>query len=181
MSEKKALVMSKKQHAISFLLPLIVLIIAPWFLMWLSMDTTIGWSILWPIDLLALMIGFLILFAGLLLLAVCVRMFSTIGKGTLAPWAPTQKLVIVGVYRYMRNPMITGVLLGLLGESILFSNTAIFLWFLFFFLGNHIYFIKSEEPGLLKRFGKEYATYFENVPRWLPRRTPWTMSGAQDD
>jgi protein-S-isoprenylcysteine O-methyltransferase Ste14 len=100
-------------------------------------------------------------------------MFSNIGEGTLAPWAPTQKLVVVGIYRYMRNPMITGVLFALLGEWIVLSNYALFLWFLFFFLGNHVYFIKSEEPGLVARFGEEYELYRENVPRWLPRRTPW--------
>ena len=108
-------------------------------------------------------------------------MFANIGKGTLAPWAPAQHLVVVGIYRYMRNPMITGVLLSLLGEAIILSNYAVFLWFLFFFIGNHIYFIKSEEPDLLKRFGPEYVEYFENVPRWLPRSTPWTPPRNLDD
>lgn len=173
--------MSKKQHAISFLLPISVIIIIPWILMWLTGDSTIGWSISLPFDLLVTFMGVVVLLAGFTLLTVCVNMFVNLGKGTLAPWAPTQNLVVVGPYRYMRNPMITGVLLSLLGESIILTNTAVFLWFLFFFLGNHLYFIKSEEPGLLKRFGEEYATYFENVPRWLPRRTPWTNSSEQEN
>ena len=171
--------MSLQEHASSFMLPIGVMIIFPWFLVWLTSDTTIGWSLAWSLDLLILMIGLTILITGVLLMSNCIQMFAKIGKGTLAPWAPTQKLVIVGVYRYMRNPMITGVLFGLLGESIIFSNYAMFLWTLIFFVGNHIYFIKSEEPGLLKQFGDEYVEYFENVPRWLPRRTPWTSSMNQ--
>ena len=156
--------MSSRQHASSFMLPIIVMIFMPWFLMWISADVTVGWPMLGSLNPLIMLIGLTVLVTGLLLTAVCIRMFANIGKGTLAPWAPTQHLVVVGIYRYMRNPMITGVLLGLLGEAIVLSNNEVFLWFLFFFIGNHIYFIKSEEPGLLKRFGQEYVEYFENVP-----------------
>jgi protein-S-isoprenylcysteine O-methyltransferase Ste14 len=165
--------MSKRAHAGSFMLPIGVMIIMPCFLMWLTADDTIGWTLSWPLDLIVLSMGITILLSGVLLLAICIRLFSSIGKGTLAPWAPTQKLVVVGVYRYIRNPMITGVILGLLGESIILSNNAIFLWFLLALIVNHIYFIKSEEPGLVTRFGKEYIEYSKNVPRWLPRKTPW--------
>jgi protein-S-isoprenylcysteine O-methyltransferase Ste14 len=142
--------------------------------MWVTNDATIGWVLPWTLDFLVLLTGFTVLVIGLLLLIRCIRMFSSMGEGTLAPWAPTQKLVVEGVYRYMRNPMITGVLLALLGEVIILSNYAVFLWFLFFSLGNHIYFVKSEEPGLVARFGEKYEVYRENVPRWLPRRTPWS-------
>jgi protein-S-isoprenylcysteine O-methyltransferase Ste14 len=145
--------------------------------MWITMDYTLGWGLPWFLDSLILLIGIMILVTGVLLTIHCIRMFTNIGKGTLAPWAPTQKLVIVGIYQYMRNPMITGVLFGLLGESIILSNYALFLWVLFFFAGNHIYFIRSEEPGLVTRFGEEYKKYRENVPRWLPRRTPWSEQG----
>jgi protein-S-isoprenylcysteine O-methyltransferase Ste14 len=168
--------MSKREHASSFMLPIAVLILMPWFLMWYTSDTIIGLSLAWFLDLLVMLIGITLLLTGVILMAACIRMFTNVGEGTLAPWAPTQKLVVVGIYRYMRNPMITGVVLGILGESIILSNYAVFLWFLFFFIGNHLYFIKSEEPGLLKRFGQEYVEYFENVPRWLPRRTPWEPS-----
>lgn len=165
-----------RDHASSYLLPFSVMILVPWILMWITADTTLGWSLSWSFDLLILLTGFTILVTGVILMAACIRLFNSIGKGTLAPWAPPQKLVVVGVYRYMRIPMITGVLFGLLGESIILSNYAVFLWFLISFLGNHIYFIRSEEPGLLKRFGQEYVEYFDNVPRWLPRRTPWKPS-----
>jgi protein-S-isoprenylcysteine O-methyltransferase Ste14 len=156
------------------MLPIGVLLIIPWFLMWATNDTTIGWALTpWTLDILVLAIGMTVLVQGLVLLVHCIQMFSKVGEGTLAPWAPTQKLVVVGVYRYMRNPMITGALFALLGEWIILSNYALFLWLLFFFLGNHLYFIKSEEPGLVERFGEEYEEYRRNVPRWIPRRTSW--------
>jgi len=170
--------MSKRDHAGSLVLPIGVLIIIPWLLMWLTNDTTIGWNLPWTLDSLVLLIGVTIFFTGVLLLVHCIRIFSTIGEGTLAPWAPTQKLVAVGIYRYMRNPMITGVLFALLGEWIILSNNALLLWLLFFFLGNHLYFIKSEEPGLVVRFGDEYEEYRQNVPRWFPRRTAWSPAGV---
>jgi len=81
--------------------------------------------------------------------------------------------VINGIYRRTRNPMIFGVALILLGEAILFMVTELFLWFLLFWIGNHIYFIKIEEPNLIQRFGEEYLLYMKHVPRWIPRLKPW--------
>jgi protein-S-isoprenylcysteine O-methyltransferase Ste14 len=69
--------------------------------------------------------------------------------------------------------MISGVLMTLLGESVVFGSIGIFIWFLLFFIINHIYFIYSEEPGLERRFGQEYLEYKKNVPRWVPRLRPW--------
>lgn len=118
-------------------------------------------------------VGALVIAVGVLLLAKCIHLFNEIGKGTLAPWSPTKHMVIVGPYRYMRNPMILGVLLILLGESICLYSLPILIWFAACFIINHLYFIKSEEPGLVRRFGEEYEQYKENVPRWIPRRRPW--------
>jgi protein-S-isoprenylcysteine O-methyltransferase Ste14 len=69
--------------------------------------------------------------------------------------------------------MILGVSLVLSGESLLFRSYRIAAWLAFFFLMNHIYFLLFEEPGLEKRFGREYLEYKGNVPRWIPRFTPW--------
>jgi protein-S-isoprenylcysteine O-methyltransferase Ste14 len=102
-----------------------------------------------------------------------VRMFIRIGKGTLAPWHPTRKLVTGSLYGYVRNPMILGVWTVLIGESIVFRSWNILIWAGCFFIINTIYFILSEEPGLKKRFGAEYEEYKRNVPRWIPRRTAW--------
>lgn len=117
--------------------------------------------------------GMAFAFAGFMLMYWTIRFFYKYGEGTLAPWDPTQKLVVEGVYRHTRNPMITGVFCILLGESVLFHSTAILCWFAVFFVGNLIYIRQFEEPGLVQRFGEPYLEYKENVPRWIPRITRW--------
>jgi hypothetical protein len=72
-----------------------------------------------------------------------------------------------------RNPMITGIVLMLIGEALMFASWAIGIWTVVFLIINMIYFVLSEEPGLRKRFGKEYEEYCRNVPRYIPRLTPW--------
>jgi protein-S-isoprenylcysteine O-methyltransferase Ste14 len=118
-------------------------------------------------------IGALVLAAGLALFVWTVTLFVRIGRGTLAPWDPTRKLVIEGPFRYVRNPMITAVLIILAGEALLLGSAAIAIWLGIFFGINAIYFPLSEEPGLLRRFGSEYERYRNNVPRWVPRLRPW--------
>jgi protein-S-isoprenylcysteine O-methyltransferase Ste14 len=164
---------SYRDYIGSFSLPFGVLIVIPACLIVLSNDYFIAWGLDPIIDVLLALLGLTLIISGVALLIKCIQMFSRIGKGTLAPWAPTKHLVVSGLYRRNRNPMISGVLLALLGESILFSSISIFIWFVLALIVNHVYFIKSEEPGLLARFGDDYQIYMENVPRWIPRRTPW--------
>ena len=97
-------------------------------------------------------------------------LFARVGQGTLAPWDATRRLVAVGPYRYVRNPMITSVVMMLAGEALFFGSTVLAGWFVLFFLCNHVYFILLEEPSLELRFGASYAEYKKQVPRWLPRR-----------
>ncbi len=122
--------------------------------------------------------GVLIGGAGLILIVTTVKQFATAGQGTLAPWNPTERLVVQGVYRHVRNPMISGVMCILFGEALASSSTPILIWFGFFAVANAIYIPLSEEPGLVKRFGDEYEDYRRNVPRWIPRLTPWTGKSA---
>lgn len=98
---------------------------------------------------------------------------ETLGRGTLAPWDPTNKLVVEGVYAYVRNPMISGVSFVVLGESVLLGSLWVFVWFVIVIIVNTIYFKLSEEPGLVKRFGKDYQEYRSNVPMWVPRLKAW--------
>jgi protein-S-isoprenylcysteine O-methyltransferase Ste14 len=117
--------------------------------------------------------GAILCAAGLAMLVWTVSLFIRIGRGTLAPWDPTRKLVIAGPYAFVRNPMITGVLSMITGEAIAFGSSSVGWWAVIFFAVNHGYFIVSEEPGLQRRFGAEYEEYKRNVPRWIPRPTAW--------
>jgi len=121
-------------------------------------------------------IGMLFLITGLTLMWQTISLFYKKGKGTLAPWNPTQKLVIEGPYRFVRNPMISGVLCILIAESLLSQSVPIFYWALFFFVLNYTYFIVKEEPDLVKRFGNDYEVYKKNVLRWIPRSSPWASN-----
>jgi protein-S-isoprenylcysteine O-methyltransferase Ste14 len=127
----------------------------------------------WPSSRWNIVLGAIAVILGLTLVAWTNRLFATVGKGTLAPWNPTQKLVVRGVYRHVRNPMMVGVLGLLLGEAIFFGSWPLFCWFGSFLLVNLIYIPFSEEPGLVRRFGDDYLLYKANVPRWIPRWRPW--------
>jgi len=118
-------------------------------------------------------IGSLFILLGLALMVWTNRLFTTAGKGTLAPWNPTQRLVVRGVYRHVRNPMITGVFCILLGEAICFGSWSLLGWFGVFVVVNMIYIPLVEEVGLAKRFGEDYRLYKRDVPRWIPRLTRW--------
>jgi len=135
-------------------------------------DTGVGWPRSpWNIILPVIGSGFIVL--GLTLMVWTNRLFTTVGHGTLAPWNPPQKLVVRGVYRHVRNPMITGVFCILLGETVFFASLPLLGWFGFFVGVNLIYIPFMEEPGLAKRFGEDYLLYQRHVSRWIPRRRPW--------
>jgi protein-S-isoprenylcysteine O-methyltransferase Ste14 len=99
------------------------------------------------------------------------KLFHAIAKGTLAPWNPPKKLVVIGPYKYIRNPMIGAVLIILLGEALIAGSVILFSWFVIFLIINIIYFKYSEEPALLKRFGIDYKKYKETIPMFTPKFT----------
>lgn len=119
------------------------------------------------------LIAFISLSLGLTLAYRTVSLFFRKGEGTPAPWDPPQKLVILGPYRYVRNPMITGALFILIGEILFLGSLYILAWAWIFFIGNHFWFVFFEEKGLEKRFGKSYVKYKQCVPRWIPRLKPY--------
>jgi protein-S-isoprenylcysteine O-methyltransferase Ste14 len=104
--------------------------------------------------------------------------FVVVGRGTLVPGVPTEHLVVSGLYRYVRNPMYVGVLLSLVGEAILFRSRDIVLEGLIAWLASHLFILVYEEPTLARRFPVEYPRYKRNVPRWLPRLTPWSDASS---
>jgi protein-S-isoprenylcysteine O-methyltransferase Ste14 len=157
------------------LLPGTVLVFIPAIILRLTTDSRFPFKLITPRQVwfwLALLTAGI----GLVLCVSTVRLFSKYGDGTPAPWDPPKKLVITGPYRYMRNPMITGALLLLLSEALLFHSWPIAAWMILFFVGNVIYFPFVEEKGLEKRFGDEYLEYKARVPRWIPRLRPWEKS-----
>jgi protein-S-isoprenylcysteine O-methyltransferase Ste14 len=119
------------------------------------------------------LLGLPLIAVGLLLVVSTTRLFATVGRGTLAPWDPTTRLVVRGPYRHVRNPMISGVLFILLGEAALFGSLVLLVWFGLVLAVNAVYMPLVEEPGLQRRFGEEYERYRAHVPRWIPRLRPW--------
>ena len=151
------------QQITSFILPITVLIIIP-----LLIEKEI------TIKLLTTFIaGLVIIVAGLSVMTLTISGFIRKGRGTLAPWSPTTKLVTSGMYAYVRNPMILGVLIVLLGESLSILSYSILILAIFFFVVNNIWFLVYEEPDLQHKFGDLYKNYKKNVPRWIPRLKPW--------
>ncbi len=120
--------------------------------------------------------GISVMCIGAFVLLWCVRDFYVSGKGTLAPWDPPQKLVVAGLYRFMRNPMYVGVLLLVLGWSIYFCSPLLVAYTALLALAFHIRVIKHEEPWLRAQFGKQWEIYQQEVSRWLPGLKP-----RQDD
>lgn len=120
-----------------------------------------------------LVAGISLLLIGLFLFAHSLRRFATDGEGTLAPWDPPRNLVIRGPYRFVRNPMISGVLLVLFGEALILGSAPHALWALTFFGINAAYIPLLEEPQLRRRFGASYIEYCKHVPRLVPRLRPW--------
>ena len=158
------------RHLLSvLLLPFVVAVVVP---QWIRSSMRAADS-RWPVDsalsLAGSALGGLLILAGVALAVWCIVLFARVGKGTLAPWDPTSRLVAVGPYRYTRNPMITGVATTLAGQALLIGSRLIAVWFLIFVAINHTYFLLSEEPGLEERFGEDYRAYKRKVPRWIPR------------
>jgi len=158
-------------------LPAVVTLVVPAFILWRAESVRPGGSLPVPWSWVLVLFGCALIVGGLRLMFQSISLFHRSGKGTLAPWNPPSRFVAVGVYRYARNPMISGVWCILLGESALFGSPALLLWFALFALGNAVYMPLIEEPGLERRFGADYALYKQNVPRWIPRLTPWDGPG----
>lgn len=155
------------------ILPGTVLVYIPALLIWLSHGTSFEAS-LPPIYSIHALAGVVFGLLGFGLIFWTMRLFAgSGGGGTPAPWDPIQNLIIRGPYRHVRNPMLTGVIFVLVAEALLVQSIPICLWMLLFFIVNTLYFGFVEEPELEKRFGDAYRDYKNNVPRWLPRLSPY--------
>ena len=156
------------------LLPGVVTVVVPAEIVRRTGTMDPGWGLAPPLGWLPWLLGCALIGLGLLLMYRTISLFVSVGEGSLAPWDPPQRLVVRGVYRQVRNPMISGVFCVLLGEAALLGSPPLLAWSLIVFGVNVVYIPLIEERGLLRRFGEEYLDYRRNVPRWIPRPRPWT-------
>lgn len=145
------------------ILPFNVIIVIPSFILYFSKH-----NFLLP-NLLQLLSGIILLVIGLFIAIWTMLLFYKIGKGTPAPWAPPKNLVTIGPYKFVRNPMILGVLAILTAESLILNTINIFYWAVLFFLINCVYFKVFEEKQLERNFAGEYLEYKKRVPMWFPK------------
>ncbi|HEY8698840.1 MAG TPA: PEMT/PEM2 methyltransferase family protein [Rhizomicrobium sp.] len=123
-------------------------------------------------------IGVLLAVAGAVPLIESFRRFAVEGLGTPAPIAPPQRLIVTGFYRYVRNPMYVGVVAVILGEALIVGDVRLLTHAAIVWLAFHIFVLAYEEPTLARTYGPEYETFRANVPRWVPRFTPWKSSAS---
>lgn len=115
-------------------------------------------------------LGVAFLIAGGALVLETTARFALHGRGTPAPWAPPERFVERGSYRFVRSPMYLGVLLLILGQALLLGREVLYAWALTAWLLFSAFLALYEEPQLRERFGAEYEDYTQRVSRWLPRR-----------
>lgn len=114
-------------------------------------------------------IGFTVLGVGVALLLWCVRDFFVSGRGTLAPWDPPRHLVVVGLYRFVRNPMYLAVLTIVVGWDLLYLSWSLAMYALGLVACFHLRVVRYEEPTLKRQFNDEWDAYAATTPRWIPR------------
>src|SRR3954466_7177036 len=131
------------------------------------------------IDLTRILGGILII-VGVPGLADSFARFALEGLGTPAPIAPTENLVVTGLYRYVRNPIYVALVAVILGQAVLFGDQRLLGYGVLVWLAFHAFVVGYEEPALVHRFGTEYEDFRANVPRWIPRLTPWRAARRQN-
>ena len=139
-------------------------ILMPWLLTgWDSTDPPLGLQIA----------GTALIAAGALVLLSAFARFVVEGIGTPAPVAPTEHLVVGGLYRHVRNPMYVAVAATIIGQAALLGRPALLLYALAFMAAVAAFVHGYEQPVLSERYGAEYEEYRRNVPAWWPRLRPW--------
>jgi protein-S-isoprenylcysteine O-methyltransferase Ste14 len=118
-------------------------------------------------------VGVLMIVFGLIPVMHAFTQFAKAG-GTPMPIAPTERLVVTGFNRYVRNPMYVGLIVVILGQALLFGSLWLVLYAAIAWLITATFVRFYEEPTLLREYDGEYETYRRNVRAWLPRVRPWT-------
>ena len=141
--------------------PTIVAGIVPWLLTrWDADEQRVVLKIL----------GLIVLVAGAVLVLETTARFALEGRGTPAPWAPPERFVERGSYRFVRSPMYLGVILLVVGQALLLGREVLYLWAAGAWLMFTLFLVFYEESQLRRRFGDDYEDYTRRVHRWLPTR-----------
>ncbi len=117
--------------------------------------------------------GCVVTVVGVGIVAAAFVQFVVEGKGTPAPVAPTEELVVGGLYRWVRNPMYVGVGAAIAGQAIAFASVGVAAWLALFVLAVTSFVVVYEAPTLRRTYGASYDAYAAAVHRWLPRIRPW--------
>ena len=128
-----------------------------------------GWD---AVDLLGVLVGLV----GLTMVVACFVRFVREGRGTPAPTAPTEELVVGGLYRYLRNPMYVGVGLVIAGQCLAFRSLSLVVWLALFTVAVTVFVVAYEQPTLRARYGASYDAYCRSVPAVVPRLRRHTRS-----
>jgi len=154
------------------LVPGVVAGLVPWLLTgWQARGPLPYWVPLW-------IVGSILIAAGVLVLVHAFARFVVEGLGTPAPVAPTERLVVGGLYRFVRNPMYLAVAAIILGQALALGQPILLLYTATFAVAVAAFVRWYEEPTLRRQFGEQYETYRRAVPAWWPRREPWDASNV---
>ena len=119
-------------------------------------------------------LGWLLILLGVSRLIEAFARFAFYGRGTPAPYMLTERLVITGSYRYVRNPMYIAILSIVLGQALILGQSALLGYVLALWVGFQVFVLLYEEPSLRRRYGQQYENYCTAVRRWWPRARPWS-------
>lgn len=149
-----------------------VTVLIPWLITRWERGTLLPGAPSWATPVLQA-IGVALILAGSAVLIHAFVRFVVDGLGTPAPVAPTEHLVVTGMYRHLRNPMYVGVLAVIIGEGLLLGRYELLVCAAVTFAVVYTFVRVYEEPKLRAMFGREYETYRAAVPGWWPRLRPW--------
>ena len=147
-------------------------VLVPWWLTRWRLRRPVPW---WPV---AQVVGAVLIVAGLVV-AVDVFVQFVRARGTPMPGAMTERLVVTGFNRYVRNPIYLAAMTIFVGEALLLGQPSLVLYAIAVWVGAAAFVRWYEEPALLARFGASYEAYRRAVPAWRPRRHPWTPGDAE--
>ena len=147
--------------------PGVVAGLIPWLLTGWESDDELGGLLVVRV------LGAILLAAGTVVLLDAFARFAREGRGTPAPVAPTERLVVGGLYRHVRNPMYLAVEAAIVGQALLLGRSVLLAYAAVLGAAFWAFVRLYEEQTLSRRYGEEYEAYRRSVPGWWPRLRPW--------